>query len=299
LKKSSSGGNLLSECGTPSPLTNELNFKALSAVDATFSSNIKYGCKTDTIIYTHNGFNDVNIWRWHLDNGITSTNKDTTVVYSDLNTKKVALYVSNGICSDSTATIIPLKNKGDTVNAGFTLSKQSPGGETTADLICPEEAILFRNNSMGVIQSWLWTFGDNQTSTAQNPPAKRYKPVKNAITYAIKLLVKGNYCTDTASQYLTVIPNCYIAVPTAFSPNDDGLNDYLYPLNAYKADNLIFKVYNRFGQLVFETNNWQVQWNGKVKGKQQSAGTYAWILQYTDRDSGQRIDEKGTTVLIR
>jgi hypothetical protein len=51
--------------------------------------------------------------------------------------------------------------------------------------------------------------------------------------------VQNSYnCADTAYKIFTVLASCYIAVPTAFTPNGDGLNDYLYPLNAFKADNL-------------------------------------------------------------
>ncbi|MGC4104547.1 MAG: gliding motility-associated C-terminal domain-containing protein [Ferruginibacter sp.] len=93
--------------------------------------------------------------------------------------------------------------------------------------------------------------------------------------------------------------NCYIAVPNAFTPNGDGLNDYLYPLNAYKAKDLIFKVYNRFGQLVFQTTNWMIRWDGTFKGQGADPATYVWILQYTNIDTGKRIEQKGTSILIR
>jgi gliding motility-associated-like protein len=93
--------------------------------------------------------------------------------------------------------------------------------------------------------------------------------------------------------------NCYITVPTAFTPNGDGLNDFLYPLNAYKADNLEFRIYNRYGQMVFETTNWTKKWDGKIDGKPQASGTYVWMLSYKDRDTDKNIFLKGTSVLIR
>ena len=70
-------------------------------------------------------------------------------------------------------------------------------------------------------------------------------------------------------------------------------------LNAYKADNLEFRVYNRWGQLVFETKDWTRKWNGTINGNPQAAGTYVWMLQYTHHDTGQHFSLKGTTVLIR
>jgi len=97
---------------------------------------------------------------------------------------------------------------------------------------------------------------------------------------------------------LKVINNCFIAVPTAFTPNGDGSNDYLYPLNAYKATNLSFRVYNRNGQLVFETKDWTRKWNGTIKGNPQPVGAYVWMLDYTDA-AGKKVSLKGTTALIR
>jgi len=88
-------------------------------------------------------------------------------------------------------------------------------------------------------------------------------------------------------------------VPTAFTPNGDGLNDYLYPLNAFKADNLVFQVFNRQGQMLFETHDWRQKWDGRIQGHEAPAGTYAWFLQYTDRDSGHKFFQKGTSILIR
>jgi gliding motility-associated-like protein len=100
-------------------------------------------------------------------------------------------------------------------------------------------------------------------------------------------------------KQLTVLDNCYIAVPSAFTPNGDGLNDFLYPNNAIKADNLEFRVYNRWGQLVFLSRDWTQKWDGKVKGLPQNTGVYVWFLSYTHRDTGEKVFQKGTTTLIR
>ena len=96
-----------------------------------------------------------------------------------------------------------------------------------------------------------------------------------------------------------VYSSCYIAVPNAFTPNNDGLNDYLYPLNAVKAKQLHFKVYNRWGQLVYETSNWKQGWDGTFKGQLQSSGVYIWFLQYMDGLTNKPIARKGTVMLIR
>jgi gliding motility-associated-like protein len=88
-------------------------------------------------------------------------------------------------------------------------------------------------------------------------------------------------------------------VPTAFTPNGDGLNDNLYPLNAYKATNLIFRVFNRYGEQIFESKDWTIKWDGTYKKNKQPSGTYVWTLEFTESITGKRIVQKGSTILIR
>ncbi|RYG27590.1 MAG: gliding motility-associated C-terminal domain-containing protein, partial [Chitinophagaceae bacterium] len=82
-------------------------------------------------------------------------------------------------------------------------------------------------------------------------------------------------------------------------PNNDGINDYLYPNNAIKAENLDFKIFNRWGQLVFHSKDWTRKWDGKLNGVEQGSGVYVWMLEYTHRDSKQKVFQKGTTTLIK
>jgi gliding motility-associated-like protein len=103
---------------------------------------------------------------------------------------------------------------------------------------------------------------------------------------------------DTAYHIINVAENCYIAVPSAFTPNNDGKNDYLYPLNAYKATGLVFRVYNRTGRIVFETRDWTRKWDGRINGAEQQTGVYIWTLDYNDA-GGRRVSLRGTTALIR
>jgi gliding motility-associated-like protein len=120
------------------------------------------------------------------------------------------------------------------------------------------------------------------------------------ITYTVSLIIQNNLgCYDTLSKQITKLQSCYIAVPNAFTPNGDGKDDYLYPLNAFSATNLEFRIFNRYGQLVFETRDWTNKWDGTINGKQQPAGTYVWTLRYTDAASGKNFFMKGTSVLIR
>jgi len=87
-------------------------------------------------------------------------------------------------------------------------------------------------------------------------------------------------------------------VPTAFTPNNDGKNDVFKPLIFGKIISYQFRVYNRWGQLVFSSSDPQKGWDGNFAGHQQSQDTFVWICQYQLEGENPQV-EKGTVVLIR
>jgi gliding motility-associated-like protein len=289
LQRSTDDGNtIINECGQETLLPAAVTFTTKDTVNADFTYNVVLGCKIDVINYFHDGRNEVNNWKWNFDNSRSSSLQNPSIAYAAFGQKTAQLIVSNGVCKDtSTIKTIALDNY---LKAAF---------EATA-IVCPGDAATFKDNSIGNILQWNWDFGNNNISNLQQPANQIY-PYSNIIRdVPVQLIVTNNLgCKDTVVQKIKVVGNCYIAVPNAFTPNNDGLNDYLYPLNAYKAKDLIFKVYNRFGQVLFATTNWVNKWDGTFKGQGVDPGTYVWILQYTHTDTGNRIEQKGTTVLLR
>lgn len=168
------------------------------------------------------------------------------------------------------------------------------------DYFCrPADTATFINRSEGILSEWEWDFGNGQLSDLEDPGVQHYTIPGNVNGYAIRLAVADTAgCTDTSYHLVKVADNCYIAVPNAFTPNGDGLNDYLYPVNAYKARDLVFRVYNRAGQLIFEAKEWTKKWDGRVNGMLQASGVFVWTLDYTDT-SQKKVRLTGTATLIR
>ncbi len=290
LNTGSDGNTILNECGMETAAGSFINFSVADTVSAAFNYNIRWGCKTDIIDYSHDGRNGVNSWQWIFDNNIKSNKRDASVSYTVFGNKKATLIVSNGVCTDTfTNNVITLDNE---LNALF---------ESTA-VVCPNDPAVFRDKSYNRVVAWQWTFGNGFTSTDQAPPPQFYDVNNdNSIRdLPTRLIVTNDLgCSDTATGTIRVVGNCFIAVPTAFTPNDDGMNDYLYPTNAYKAKDLYFAVYNRNGNKIFETRDWTNKWDGTYKGNPQDPGTYVWFLQYTHIETGEKYNLKGSTVLIR
>ena len=91
-------------------------------------------------------------------------------------------------------------------------------------------------------------------------------------------------------------PNIY--VPTSFTPNGDGTNDFLKAFPVGIKSFTYFKVFNRYGQLIFYTTNENVGWDGKIKGAMQNMSSFVWIAEAIDF-RGNKLQRKGTTTIIQ
>ncbi|MDB5231195.1 MAG: domain containing protein [Chitinophagaceae bacterium] len=287
LKTGSDGNTIIDACNNPiAPAS--VNFTTVDTVSAKFSYQVINGCKMGTVNFSYTPVHATS-WLWTFDDNTTSKILQPVKTFTTYGSKTEQLVVSNGTCKDTSKVDILLVD--NTLHAAFTVS---------ANPLCPEDLLSFTNATTGNITEWLWRFGNGNSSTIKNPSPESYNISSTAKDYVISLAVKNNIgCIDTTSVLLKVLSSCYIAVPSAFTPNGDGLNDFLYPLNAIKATNLLFRVYSRTGQVIFETHDWTKKWDGKLNGKLVPSGTYVWTLSYTHIDTGKPFFLKGTSVLIR
>ena len=228
-------------------------------------------------------------YEWQPAENLNSATIQNPVAVPGSTTRYVVTVYDQSGCSDTAGALVRVKN--------IIAVKAMISG---SDYLCPRfDSAFFKDISSGVIEKWLWDFGNGNTDTIADPQAQYYSSLGGQTSFTIKLTVSDSTgCTDSATHLISVVPNCYIAVPSAFTPNGDGKNDYLYPLNTYKATNIIFRVFNRYGQLMFTGRSMTDKWDGTSGGTMQPAGTYVWMLEYED-EKNERIELKGTTVLIR
>lgn len=288
LRRGSDGNTILDECNEETPEGSTLDFSIKDTVSANFTFNMIEGCDHDELDYFNNGGSSITDWLWTFDSTLTSVQQNPVINYYTFGGKHTELIVTNGFCSDTTAQDFYLSH--DSLIANF----------TAPAFYCPNDLAYFKDTSIGNIIAWNWLFGNGFTSTQKDPPPQYYPTNEKEKLFPVRLIIESNkHCYDTATKYIKVISNCYIAVPSAFTPNGDGKNDYLYPLNAWKAINLQFRVFNKYGQQLFETKDWTRKWDGTFNGRAQASGVYVWMLEYTELDTGKKIFLKGTTVLIR
>ncbi len=154
--------------------------------------------------------------------------------------------------------------------------------------------ILFNNQSTSP-SFYSWTFGDGDTSAQRNP----YHEYRDTGFYEPCVTVLDqNLCTDTYCKELEIYFIGVVDVPNAFSPNGDGSNDVLY-VRGYGVTELEFKVFNRWGELVFESNSLDVGWDGTYKNKGQEMEVYIYTLQARFLDGSDTGIRKGNVTLLR
>jgi gliding motility-associated-like protein len=140
----------------------------------------------------------------------------------------------------------------------------------------------------------LWTPGtflDNRTSLT---------PIFNGTTdqaYAIEIKTTTG-CVTVDTQIVKTVKQVEVYVPTAFTPDGDGKNDYLRPILMGVKQVRFFRVFNRWGQLLFETTSDRPGWDGTVKGVKQPTQAVVWMVEALGLD-GVNYVKKGTSVLLR
>lgn len=143
-------------------------------------------------------------------------------------------------------------------------------------------------------QTVLW----NPVVSLDNPES--FDPVFNGTTdrqYQIEIKSRGG-CITKDIQEVKVVERVEIFVPTGFTPNNDGRNDYLRPVYRGIAEVKMFRIFNRQGQLLYESKTEQPGWDGTYKGWPQPPQAVVWTVEYIGLD-GVLYSQRGSSVLIR
>ncbi|GAB4092647.1 PKD domain-containing protein [Flaviaesturariibacter terrae] len=150
--------------------------------------------------------------------------------------------------------------------------------------------------SGGIRYQWLPSTGLNAADTSD--PIGFYDVDPEYIHYVVRVYDSLN-CVDSARLTVRVFrTEPSIFVPTAFTPNGDGRNDIVRPIAVGMRSIEYFRIYNRWGELVFETTVNGAGWDGRINGKDQGTNVFVWVVKAVDF-TGKPYFAKGTVTLIR
>jgi len=211
-----------------------------------------------------------------------------SVYYAESGTEvDIHITDANGCEQDST-TVVPAFTE---PVAAFTINPD--------ELCVPFENIgniQMVNNSVNAV-SGVWRFGDGN-SAALVPGEDIVHAYAEAGRFTVSLsVVNEGGCTDSTAIDLCIQPQEPVFVPDIFSPNDDGKNDTLYVRGLF-ISRMEFRVYSRWGEVVFETTSPTKGWDGNLRGNPAPSGSYYYTLFATIGDV-TKVEQVGEIVLIR
>lgn len=221
---------------------------------------------------------------WRFQNGAVDTNFNVVHVFSMSGNYRVSLKVMPKDCPQlADSSVVQVKVEAPPKGISYIPINAMAG-----------KPISLVARAIGDIYQW-------KPSTGLNSAFIRL-PILNPTTeqlYTVNITNRAG-CNFVDSQLVRVFDESDIYIPGGFTPNRDGKNDRVYPIAVGVSVFYSFKIFNRWGVLVFESNSLDpdLGWDGTFKGKDQPADTYTWVV-YGIGQTGKPISKSGSVVLIR
>jgi gliding motility-associated-like protein len=223
-----------------------------------------------------------NAYLWSPTNDLSSSTIANPIATPSSTTTYVVSVTNNAGCQDQASVTIT------------TLSASQPNVTTTVEADCEGTTISFQNNTTNA-SSYTWTFGDG-TSSSEESPTHLFD--YDGTYSAVLVTTDPSGCNDTLTLFgnTLVFSELFSAdPPNVFTPNGDGENDlYEVALNPSIEECTSFIVFNRWGQLIFESDGSSISWDGKkANGNKVPEGTYFYIIDLNG------VTYKGTMTIFR
>ena len=138
----------------------------------------------------------------------------------------------------------------------------------------------------GAFNTYNWSNGSTQSHITVSQPGRH-------------AVVVTDYCGSASDEIMIREANCDIYFPSAFTPNNDGKNDWFRMAGGQDVKEFHMVVYNRWGQKIFETFDPARGWNGSFNGQLQSSASFVWFSEFKRPGNVSKTKMKGTVTLIR
>jgi len=267
-------------CGTP-PANAQVPVQVFPAPVVTFDANVYSGCVPLIVNFTHSispvpatflwNFGDPNASTFN-----TSSSPNSTHLYGDAGTYNVSLTIQT---TDGCIANTQINN----MIEAYPLPVASFYANPPVGSI-EEPFVSFVNTSLGSMK-WYWWFDDaasgNENSTTEENPIHAFR---NAGNYEVELIAETNHgCRDTTYGTIHIKDIFSIYIPNAFSPNSDGINDFFAPVFT-GVDEYKMLIFNRWGENIYETEDINQPWDGKVKNGTEVAmiAVYSYVIIVKD-----------------
>ena len=255
-----------------------------------FTTDTLIGCSPLTVTFVNNNTQNGQTFLWSFGDGGQS-NQGGVVQYDYTNsgTYDVSLEITSPEGCSNANTLNALIDVLPSPEAYF---------QYTQILSDSGSVIEFTDLSNGA-NGWIWDFGNGEVSNLSEPIVL-FEPGYNA---SIGLTVTSiNGCNDTYTSLIQTLDQFLLYVPNSFTPNGDGKNDVFTPkVRGADPRDYIFRIYNRWGEQVFETNQIGEGWDGSFNeaASDVQSGMYVWIIIMKRNENASKIQRSGHVNLLR
>ena len=274
--------NDTSYCNYPDSLTDTLRVSPI--VKAQFE--VSDGCAPYDAYFNNTSLAGKQFF-WDFGDGTNSTAVNPTHLYPDTGTYIIHLTaIDSGTCNIRSDTSITIQVHGKPT-AFFNTTPQP------ADYNIPT---VFHNSSVNATH-YTWYFGDNDSTVKLTSDTVIHQYQYTGVFNACLVAYNQYECADTVCHNVQSLINPLLDVPNAFTPGRFGQNSIVF-VKGFGIIAMNWKIYNRLGQLVFQSNSPYQGWDGNYNGVPQPIGVYAYTLEATF-DDGTKTTKKGDITLIR
>jgi gliding motility-associated-like protein len=270
-------------CNAPDSLVKELRVSPL--VDARFETPV-YGCAPYTAIFNNTSLAGEEFY-WDFGDGTQSNDVNPVHFYPNVGAYRVKLrVVDTSTCNKEDSTYLDINVYPKPV-ANFSFAPVPPS---------VNKPIIFTNLSTGAVE-YQWTFGDNETVNKKTADTVSHQYNATGTFEACLIAISESGCTDTLCKEVEALIDPLLDVPNAFTPGRFGRNGYISVMG-FGIAKMTWKIYNRWGKLVFETHDRRAGWDGTINGQLQPMDVYAYTLDVEYFD-GKKLRKTGDITLIR
>ncbi|WP_242675425.1 DUF7948 domain-containing protein [Niastella koreensis] len=270
-------------CNAPDSLVKELRVSPL--VKAKFETPT-YGCAPYTAVFNNTSLAGTDFY-WDFGDGTQSNDVNPVHLYPNVGTYHVTLkVVDTSTCNKEDSTFLDIKVYPKPV-ADFSFAPVPPS---------VNKPIIFTNLSSGAV-SYKWEFGDDETVSKNTADTVSHQYNATGTFEACLIATSESGCTDTACKQVDALIDPLLDVPNAFTPGRFGRNGYI-SVTGFGIAKMTWRIYNRWGKLVFETHDRRAAWNGTYNGQLQPMDVYAYTLDVEFFD-GNKLRKTGDITLIR
>jgi gliding motility-associated-like protein len=256
-----------------------------------FSADHSGGCPPLAVNFTNSTTSPFVSAQWNFGNGQTSGSPATAAVtYNSSGCYDVSLSVTDNNGCSATATQLSFVCVSPVADASFIASPYD------ATVTNPE--IHFINTSSNA-SSYTWSFGDGANSTVFSP-THEYDEV--ASNYTVQLVATNAFgCSDTARTVVRVLDELVYYIPNTFTPNGDERNNTFQPVftSGFDPYNFTLLIFNRWGEVLFESKDAKIGWDGTYNGVLVQEGIYSWTVTFKDPNNDRKFRANGHVTLIK